>query len=83
MSIAYWTKVLEASEAAILEFGFRQPIVVDSDMVIVVGHTRCLACVADLASFDHATHQWSYPVSIGHSCCRFLLRTLASFTLIR
>lgn len=29
--------------ASIKEFGFRQPIVVDSDMVIVVGHTRFLA----------------------------------------
>lgn len=29
--------------ASIKEFGFRQPIVVDSGMVIVVGHTRYLA----------------------------------------
>jgi hypothetical protein len=31
--------------ASIREFGFRQPIVVDSDMVIVVGHTRYLAAL--------------------------------------
>lgn len=31
--------------ASIKEFGFRQPIVVDSDMVIVVGHTRYLAAL--------------------------------------
>jgi DNA modification methylase len=31
--------------ASIKEFGFRQPIVVDSEMVIVVGHTRYLAAV--------------------------------------
>ena len=31
--------------ASIREFGFRQPIVVDSDMVIVVGHTRYLAAI--------------------------------------
>ena len=29
--------------ASIKEFGFRQPIVVDSEMVIVVGHTRYFA----------------------------------------
>jgi hypothetical protein len=31
--------------ASIREFGFRQPIVVDSEMVIVVGHTRYLAAL--------------------------------------
>jgi len=31
--------------ASIREFGFRQPIVVDSEMTIVVGHTRYLAAV--------------------------------------
>jgi len=31
--------------ASIKEFGFRQPIVVDSEMVIVVGHTRYLAAL--------------------------------------
>ena len=30
--------------SSIKEFGFRQPIVVDTDMVIVAGHTRYLAC---------------------------------------
>ena len=29
--------------ASIKEFGFRQPIVVDKDYVIIVGHTRLLA----------------------------------------
>ena len=29
--------------ASIREFGFRQPIVVDSDMIIIAGHTRLLA----------------------------------------
>lgn len=29
--------------ASIREFGWRQPIVVDKDMVVVVGHTRPLA----------------------------------------
>lgn len=31
--------------AALREFGWRQPIVVDADMVIVVGHTRRLAAL--------------------------------------
>ena len=31
--------------ASIKEFGWRQPIVVDSEMVIVVGHTRYLAAM--------------------------------------
>lgn len=31
--------------ASIREFGWRQPIVVDSEMVIVVGHTRYLAAM--------------------------------------
>ncbi len=31
--------------ASIKEFGFRQPIVVDGEMVIVVGHTRYLAAI--------------------------------------
>ena len=34
---------IEAVMASIREFGFRQPIVVDGDGVIVVGHTRLLA----------------------------------------
>src|SRR5690606_321781 len=29
--------------ASIREFGWRQPIVVDSNMVVIVGHTRLLA----------------------------------------
>ena len=28
---------------SIMEFGFKQPIVVDSDMVVVAGHTRLMA----------------------------------------
>lgn len=31
--------------ASIREFGFRQPIVVDEDMTIIVGHTRRLAAI--------------------------------------
>lgn len=31
--------------ASIREFGFRQPIVVDADMVIIVGHTRLKAAI--------------------------------------
>ena len=31
--------------ASLKEFGWRQPIVVDSEMVIVVGHTRYLAAM--------------------------------------
>ncbi len=34
---------IEAVAHSILEFGFRQPIVVDVDGVIVAGHTRWLA----------------------------------------
>ena len=33
-------QAVEAVARSIREFGFRQPIVVDSDGVIVVGHTR-------------------------------------------
>jgi len=31
---------VEAVMASLREFGFRQPIVVDADGVIIVGHTR-------------------------------------------
>ena len=31
---------VDAVAASIREFGFRQPIVVDADGVIIVGHTR-------------------------------------------
>lgn len=34
---------VDAIAASIKEFGFRQPIVVDEDMVILVGHTRLKA----------------------------------------
>ena len=33
-------KAVDAVAASITQFGFRQPIVVDKDLVIVVGHTR-------------------------------------------
>ena len=36
---------VDAVAASIREFGFRQPIVVDDDGVIVVGHTRCKAAL--------------------------------------
>jgi ParB-like chromosome segregation protein Spo0J len=38
-------KAVEAVEKSIREFGFRQPIVVDKDGVIVVGHTRYKAAL--------------------------------------
>jgi ParB-like chromosome segregation protein Spo0J len=38
-------KAVEAVAASIREFGFRQPIVVDSGGVIVVGHTRYKAAL--------------------------------------
>ncbi len=34
---------VEKVAASLKEFGFRQPIVVDKDMVIIAGHTRLLA----------------------------------------
>ncbi|MGA2265323.1 MAG: DNA modification methylase [Phycisphaerae bacterium] len=36
-------QAVDAVAASLKEFGFRQPIVVDKDLVIVVGHTRLLA----------------------------------------
>ncbi|MDD3585724.1 MAG: ParB N-terminal domain-containing protein [Thermoguttaceae bacterium] len=36
-------KAVDAVAASLQEFGFRQPIVVDSDSVIICGHTRFLA----------------------------------------
>lgn len=36
-------EAVEKVAASIKEFGFKQPIVVDKDMVIIVGHTRLLA----------------------------------------
>lgn len=36
-------EAIEKVMASIKEFGFQQPIVVDKDMVIIVGHTRLLA----------------------------------------
>ena len=36
---------VDAVAASIREFGFRQPIVVDENMVIIVGHTRWKAAV--------------------------------------
>ncbi len=36
----------DAVVASLREFGFRQPLVVDADGVIVVGHTRCKAAIA-------------------------------------
>ena len=38
-------KAVEAVAASIREFGFRQPIVVDGDGVIIAGHTRHKAAV--------------------------------------
>lgn len=37
------TRAVKKIAASIKEFGWRQPIVVDKDMVIVAGHTRYLA----------------------------------------
>ena len=39
-------KAVEKVAASIREFGFRQPIVVDRDMVVVAGHTRLKAAQA-------------------------------------
>ena len=36
-------EAVDAVAASIKEFGFRQPIVVDKDMVVIVGHTRLKA----------------------------------------
>ena len=36
-------EAIDKVAASIKEFGFKQPIVVDKDMVIIVGHTRLLA----------------------------------------
>ena len=36
---------VDAVAASIREFGFKQPIVVDKDGVIIVGHTRYLAAI--------------------------------------
>lgn len=40
------TAVINAVKASIAEFGFRQPIVVDEKMVVIVGHTRLEAAKA-------------------------------------
>jgi len=39
-------KAIDAVKASIAEFGFRQPIVVDEKMVVIVGHTRLEAAKA-------------------------------------
>jgi hypothetical protein len=39
------THAVDAVAASIREFGFKQPIVVDKDGVIIVGHTRYLAAL--------------------------------------
>ena len=36
---------VDAVAASIREFGFRQPIVVDDDAVLIVGHTRYKAAL--------------------------------------
>jgi len=40
------TGAIDAVKASITEFGFRQPIVVDEKMVVIVGHTRLEAAKA-------------------------------------
>jgi len=40
------TAAIDAVKASIAEFGFRQPIVVDEKMVLIVGHTRLEAAKA-------------------------------------
>lgn len=37
------TAAVDKVAASLREFGFRQPIVVDSDMTVIAGHTRLLA----------------------------------------
>jgi len=39
-------RAIDAVKASIAEFGFRQPIVVDDNMVVIVGHTRLEAAKA-------------------------------------
>ena len=39
-------KAIDAVKASIAEFGFRQPIVVDENMIVIVGHTRLEAAKA-------------------------------------
>ena len=38
-------KAVDAVAASIKKFGFRQPIVVDKNMVVIVGHTRLKAAI--------------------------------------
>ena len=40
------TSAIDAVKASIAEFGFRQPIVVDEKLVVIVGHTRLEAAKA-------------------------------------
>jgi len=40
------TAAIDAVKASIAEFGFRQPIVVDEKLVVIVGHTRLEAAKA-------------------------------------
>lgn len=55
---------VDAVAASIKEFGFRQPIVVDEDMVILVGHTR-LKAAHKLGMAEVPVHIASGPVEFG------------------
>ena len=53
---------VDAVARSLLEFGFRQPIVVDADGVIVVGHTRYKAALR-LGLTDVPVHVATDPLS--------------------
>ena len=48
------TAAIDAVKASIAEFGFRQPIVVDEKLVVIVGHTRLEAAKALIAREGYA-----------------------------
>jgi ParB-like chromosome segregation protein Spo0J len=45
------------------EFGFRQPLVVDTDGVLIVGHTRWKVA-KKLGLLEVPVHKW--PIPLGH-----------------
>lgn len=59
---------IPAVAASIREFGFRQPIVIDTDRVIVIGHTRWRA--AQTLGFSHV------PVHVAHDLSPERIRAL-------
>ena len=63
---------VDAVAASIREFGFRQPVVVDEDGVIVVGHTRYKAAIK-LGMSEVPVH-----MAVGLSLHRLLRRRSAA-----